>query len=291
MNLPIKNHKNILFLGIGGGYDIMGAIPLLSMFPNSTHFFANYNPTNKTFSKFPQEENSLEKRLAQWLGKDVYCLPKTGVKLARSHIKQIVEENSIDAMVLVDGGVDSLMHGDEEGAGTWLDDTVTMIAADFDDDIPKVLACLGFGTELEENVCHYHALHNISELIAANAFYGTYCLTKNDEAFTKYQEACEFVWKDSRKSHIHTKVISAVHGLFGDKNLYEGIDAQVGGIKCKNFTSVLMSLYWFFDLKTVVKLNKMTKVLQNTNTSTDVLMLYRQMIDHLPIKKRENIPY
>jgi len=314
LNLPnnileyVKRSKSILFLGVGGGYDIMGAVPLYINIENKKYTFANYNPGIKALEKFdvkdlPQESNHkahVEHKLAEWLAphelvQHVYAIPKGGVKSTAVHIDKIVKENDIDMMILVDGGVDSLMNGDEEGAGTWLDDTVTMLAASqAGRGMHVVLACLGFGAELEEGLCHYHVLKNMAPLLADEAFYGCCALIRDSWEFRQYVDACEYVWEDHRKSHIHTKVISAVNGMFGDTNQYDGVDAQViDGVKCKNFISPLMSIYWFFALDWVLLRNKMAKALANTNTSTDVLMLYRQMIDQLNAnkRKRETIPY
>jgi hypothetical protein len=313
MNLPhylrqiFNENKNILLLGIGGGYDIMGAIPFYMASDDNNFVFANYNAGAKTLSKFdtqdlPKEtsQSYVEYRLAQWLAPQgvsryVYAIPKTGVKTAASYIESIVRENDIQAMILVDGGVDSLMTGDEEGSGTWLDDTVMMAAAtQVDKRMPKVLACLGFGTELEEGLCHHHVLKNMADLLADEAFFGCCALLRDSWEFRQYVDACEFVWENQRKSHIHTKVISAVNGLFGAVNQYDGVDAQVlGGDKCKNFISPLMSIYWCFSPSCVLAKNKMAEILKDTNTSTDVLMLYRQMIDKLNVNKRkkEPIPY
>ena len=315
LNLPnnilemVKRSNNILFLGVGGGFDIMGSIPLyVNLDVAKKITFANYNPRLKAMEKFdtrdlPAESDHnahIEHKLAEWLaphelGQTVYGIPKGGVKSTAAYLKKIVKDHDIDMMILVDGGVDSLMNGDEEGAGTWLDDTVTMLAAsEAGYGMHKVLACLGFGTELEEGLCHHHVLKNMSSLLADEAFWGCCALIRDSWEFRQYRDACEYVWENYRKSHIHTKVISAVDGLFGDTNLYEGVDAQVlDGVKCKNYISPLMSLYWFFALDWVLLKNKMAKLLKDTNTSTDVMMLYRQNIDQLNTnkRKREAIPY
>ncbi len=308
MNLPERVRDalngNVLFVGIGGGYDIMGAVPLYMTFEDKCTF-ANYNGSKlKTLEKFttesqPLEDAYIESRLAQYLAphnlnQNVYAIPRGGVQSIKVNLDQIIQENDIDAIVAVDGGVDSLMTGDEEGAGTWLDDTAALTAVRLvDRRVPKVLACLGFGTELEEELCHHHVLQNMAELMSIEAFYGSCALLRDSFEFREYQEACEHVWEGRRKSHIHTKVISAVNGMFGDVNQYDGVDAQVvGGVKCKNFVSPLMSLYWFFELNAVVSRNKIAKAIEKTNTSTDVLMVYRQMIGQLVNKRpREVIPY
>lgn len=296
MAIPIVSllGDRVLFLGVGGGYDIMGSIPLFTDIPrwypdkndhkllNTRQYsFANYNP----ISKGPEEA------LGTLLNKKVHVIPKTGVKKMAENIMAIVEEDQIDTIILIDGGVDALMRGDEEGSGTWLEDTVTMTAASQIPNVKLILACMGFGTELEEGLCHHHVLRNMADLMADDAFYGCCALSKKTSGYKKYKEACEYVWSNARKSHIHTKVISSVEGKFGNENLYDGVDAQVGGEKCVNYISPLMGIYWFFDLQKVVAKNRIAKAISQTNTSTDVLMIYRQMIDQLGRRSREPIPY
>jgi hypothetical protein len=152
--------------------------------------------------------------------------------------------------------------------------------------------CIGFGSEMEEEVCHHLALENIAKLAEQNGFLGSCSLIKGPE-FTFYKQACEFGWHLARKSHIHTKVISAVEGKFEENNLYkEGIDALVGKAKVINYINPLMSIMWFFDLKKVVSNNLLAKDFGLTNTNVDVLIVFRQLIDKLTQikRKRKAIP-
>lgn len=302
MSLPIehilKTKQNILYLGVGGGYDILGAVPMVYL-ARKPCVLANYNARLKSLRCYPGEadpQTYVEDRIQRWVNDRLmmacpsYALPKCGVKAMTQHLQSIVDKHGIEAIILIDGGVDSLMTGDEEGSGTWLDDAVTMIAANEMPVSVKVLTCLGFGTETEEGLCHHHVLRNIAEITAANGFYGACTLPYQD----MYQEACEYVWENNRKSHIHTKVISALHGRFGTDNMYEGVDAQViGGEEQETYISPLMSLYWFFSLEKVVRRNRLLSRLKQTNTSTDVMMVHRQAIDILESQKkaRRDIPY
>lgn len=140
LNLPVNltHYDSILFLGIGGGFDVYGAIPLFthSSLKGKKVTFANVNlssqPANGAFETVPGGDTP-EGRLAEWLAKEghqckVYTLPKCGVKRMAAYLQVIKVENEIDFIMCVDGGVDSLMTGEEDGAGTIIEDSVTMSA-------------------------------------------------------------------------------------------------------------------------------------------------------------------
>lgn len=299
LNLPVNltHYNSILFLGIGGGFDVYGSIPIFthSSLKGKKVTFANLNssasPANGLQVAVPGG-NTPEGRLAEWLLKEghtdckVFTLPKCGVKTMKAYLEVIKAENEVDFIMCVDGGVDSLMTGDEEGAGTIIEDAITMSAVTELDDVVTCLMCVGFGAEMEEGVCHYSALENISRITEDGGFWGSCSLITGNPNYEAYKRACEHGWEGTRKSHIHTKVISAVEGKFGEENLYDGIDAQVGGVKVVNWTNPLMSIMWFFDLATVMASNKLDVAFSITNTYTDVLMVYRQMIDELAKTKR-----
>lgn len=294
--IDIEYYKSILFLGIGGGFDVYGSLPLWANITGKSTIFANVNLKNKKLREGVIGGDTSEDRLTTWLTENsydnkVYVLPKVGVIQMMSNLKYIIEKNEIDFIICIDGGVDSIMQGNEEGAGTIIEDTVTMKAV-HDLGIPTCLMCIGFGTETEEELCHHSALENIAHLTQQGGFLGSCSLTKGPE-FTLYKKACEFGWNQTRKSHIHTKVISAVEGHFGESNLYDGIDAQVAsGVKVINYINPLMPIMWFFDLKKVIANNYLAKPFGVTSTSTDVLIVYRQMIDQLAEikRKRQVIP-
>ena len=103
---------------------------------------------------------------------------------------KLLKEHDIDTIVLVDGGVDSLMRGDEEGCGTIFQDTISVGVVNLLDVPTKILACVGFGTETEEGVCHYRTLENIAGLTKNGGFLGACCLTANMAAFKYYEEIC-----------------------------------------------------------------------------------------------------
>jgi len=295
MNIPdcFSKARRILFAGVGGGFDIFTAIPLWVQLEDKEFVFSNYNGYVRKLTKPP--DSYPEKRLYDILQKNeyeipFYVLPKVGVKSYEAMYAEIVKENDIDTIIAVDGGVDSLMRGNEEGAGTILEDFANLIAID---KIPvdKFLVCSGFGSELEEDVCHHHVLENIALLCENGGFLGSCSLLKGTKEFEIYKEMCEWVWSEGRKSHIQTKVISAVEGVFGNNNLYEGVEANIlGNTEAKNYITPLTSMYWFFDLHKVMLQNVLYDALSKTATATDLLMVYRQSIDTVKKRARMGLP-
>lgn len=207
--------------------------------------------------------------LAQWFKREhnedvtIWMFDRTGPKMLKSLYQTLVNHLEIDTLILIDGGIDSLMRGDEAGAGTLLEDTITLSAIESLDIPTKILACLGFGAELE--VCHYNALDNMQRMVKEEAFYGACALVKQMPVYQQYEQACRYVWErpSHKKSHINMRVVSATNGEFGDHHIYNDYVPQ------PVFVSSLMSLYWFYDAQTVVKNSFLAKVIYDEMTIED----------------------
>lgn len=83
----------------------------------------------------------------------------------RAAYRALVEHLRADAVVLVDGGTDILMRGDEAGLGTPVEDMTSLAAVAGLPDIPvRLVACLGFGIDAYHGVNHVQVLENIAAL-------------------------------------------------------------------------------------------------------------------------------
>lgn len=321
LNLPIldqlANRQNILITGAGGGFDIFAGLPLyfaLRAQGKSVHL-ANYSftdfeiativsqpdvlvddlvigaraPIMKRFPYFPEGYLSQWFKDARGEDKTIWMLAKVGVAPLTKGYQALVEHLGIDALVLVDGGVDSIMCGDEVGAGTLVEDSISLAAADKLDIPVKILACVGFGTEVEEALCHYHALENMAALSQAGAFLGSCALIPQMEAFKHYESACRYVWEQPghAKSHISTRIIPAVHGHFGNHHMYPNDPFNTASI----FLSPLMSLYWFFDAAAVIRRNLIIDLLRPTMTTHEAMIRVASYRQQLKARPRRAIPY
>lgn len=318
LNLPILDQladsKNILIAGAGGGFDVFSGLPLyftLREMGKTVHL-ANYSFSEfSILSAISKPEVVLEGLLVGAHGPITYDMPyypegylsrwfaekhseditiwmfgRLGVVPLVQAYRELVKRLNIDAIVLVDGGVDSIMRGDEIGSGTLVEDSISLAAVDQLDVPVKLLACIGFGTEVEESVCHHNALENIAGLAQAGGFLGSCALTPQMPVFQQFESACRYVWEqpNHHKSHISTRIIPAVQGEFGNYHMYRDDHTNV-------FVSPLMSLYWFFDARTVIARNLLIPMIQATHTSTQAIMKCMELKSHLPLRPRQSIPY
>ncbi len=319
LNLPIfetlRDSQNILIAGAGGGFDVFAGLPAyfaLREAGKSVHL-ASYSFTPLEIAGAVGETEMViegllagargkirldfpyypEGYLAQWFLETrnetvtVWMFDRTGVLRLRQAYTALIERLKIDAIVLVDGGVDSLMRGDEYGAGTLLEDSISLAAVSGLDVPVKIMACLGFGTEVEEAVCHYNALANMAALVKAGAFLGGCALTPQMEVFQLYEAACRYVWEqpDHPKSHISTRIIPAVHGEFDNFHMYP--DDQWTEV----FISPLMSLYWFFDAHTVIDHSYLIPRISATESFNQAMKEAMRLKHAMTQRPRRAIPY
>src|SRR5262249_27869219 len=156
LNLPVLEQlsscKNLLIAGMGGGFDIFCGLPIyfeLRRLGKTVHL-GNYS-----FSFLSGIKDNLnlseglvginadldswlpyfpERFLSQWFrekrGEEVtiWAFQKTGVRPLLDSYLALVDHLGIDGVLLIDGGVDSLLHGDEAQTGTLIEDSISLCA-------------------------------------------------------------------------------------------------------------------------------------------------------------------
>lgn len=320
LNLPLstivklKESKNTLILGIGGGYDVFSGLPI---YHTLTKMGVNCHLANFTHSPWDNisvftdiismtntcvgvtgniksnSDNLPEMYLSSWFKeKKEMDVPVWTFKRDQTiseyseSLNVLCSHLDVDALVLVDGGVDSIMVGDEEGSGTMFEDTLTLAAVKNVDVPVKILACIGFGTEVEENLSHYLALENIANITKQGGFYGTCSLVNFMECYKDYESACmhSFNQPGHRKSHVQTRIIPAAEGEFGDYHMYP--DEKSSDV----FISPLMSIYWFFNADAAIYNNAVIPHIEGEQTFFDMVQKGVPMIKNHTLRERSNIP-
>jgi hypothetical protein len=297
----LENSSNVLIAGAGGGFDVFCGLPLyfwlkkagktvqlanlssgaLGFCDAETPVPALWNITSHTATKsnyFP------EMHLAAWLSERfgetcVYAIEPMGAKPVTTAYHYLAKRHSIDTIILIDGGTDSLMRGNEDGLGTPEGDMVSLVSAHSVPDLPrKYLVCLGFGIDAHHGVCHAHCLENIAALIADDGYLGAWSLLGEMEEFTLYRDACEYVFARLPKqpSIINSSIIAAVSGSFGNHHVTKRTEGS------ELFINPLMSLYWSFSLEKVVRRNLLMESIRETDTFADVSLAIEQFRDGLP---------
>jgi hypothetical protein len=295
LNLPVLDQlsscKSLLIAGIGSGFDVYCGLPVyfelrgrgqsvhlanVSFAPNIGGYQGGVrlSPTlvgvtakyRGTAVYFP------ELHLARWfqakLREDVpiWYLELNGVRSLLADYRLLARHLGLDGILLIDGGVDSLIRGDEEELATVLEDATSLAAVEALTTVPvRLLACLGFGAERE--VPHAQVFENIAALEAAAGFLGSCSLTAQMKCYQLYEDAVRFAHDQPNQdpSVINASVVSSVRGRFGDYHLTEKTRGS------RLWISPLMSVYWFFSLTEVVRRNLFLPALAGTTTYHDAL--------------------
>src|SRR5262245_55339512 len=207
----------ILLAGAGGGFDVFSGLPLyfgLRAAGKRVHLAnLSFSPLDAATGRRPAPA-ALEVTadsgvvnpyfpefyLCRWFRRQgeevsVYCFDRTGLRPLLEAYRAVVANLGVDAVVLVDGGTDSLMRGDAAGLGTPEEDIASIAAVDELDVAGKYLVCLGFGVDAFHGVCHAHALEAVAELTRQGAFLGVASLLREMPEVRRYAEATGAVFE------------------------------------------------------------------------------------------------
>ncbi len=261
--------QRILLAGAGGGFDVFCGLPL---YFHLRGLGKDVQLANLTFSnlygvggrqlapevmEITAESGGRdwyfpEKFLCRWLqakgiGASIQCFFRTGAKPLRAAYEAVCAAYGIDTILLVDGGTDSLMRGDEAGLGTPGEDIASISAASRTNVSHKLLACLGFGVDAYHGVVHAHFLENVAALSREGGYLGAFSLLREMEEARLYLDACDFVFRrmPDSPSIVNASICSAIRGEYGDFHATERTRGS------KLWINPLMPVYWGFELDAV----------------------------------------
>jgi len=295
----LENSQNILLAGAGGGFDIYAGIPLYLnlvkqgknvILGNFSFTFLKATTSEEEFPncyRIKDDDRDLsesyfpEKYLKEWLttqGHDttIYAFDRSGVISFRNTYNYLIDKYKIDTVLLIDGGTDSIMFGDEEGLGTPIEDVISMSAVYQTGVEKQYLLNLGFGVDHYHGVSHFRYLENVATLSREGAYLGSFHLIPQMPEAQQYREAVYYVnGKMSKKSIVSNSIISALEGQYGDYHKTEHTkNSQL-------WINPLMTIYWCFDLKTVVEKITYYDYIKNTDSVNEFvrgLQLYRKTL-------------
>lgn len=309
----LENKHNILIAGAGGGYDIYSGLPLYLALKeqgknvylaNLSFSFLHHKIAEEVYPKcflinaeMTQEfeiDYFPEKYLARWLKNQlkeevpIYAMPQTGV-IPLTNVYQYLQDTlNLEAIILIDGGTDSLMFGDEAGLGTPAEDSVSIASVHQLKNIDKYLLCLGFGIDHFHGVSHYSFLENVAKLTKKNAYLGCFSITNQNKEGKAFLDLVNYVnekmWKSP--SIVANSVASAIGGAFGDYHATHRTNNS------ELFINPLMNLYWVFLLDEVAKQNQFLPAIMQTNSFESlkfIIYTFREEIKS-KIKMRKDIP-
>lgn len=282
----LADSQTILLAGAGGGFDIFCGLPLyLNLRKQGKEvIIANFSftwlarttaqqvyPYCYEISAKDQDLSGRnyfpEKYLTSWLqiqGHEpkVYGFERTGVAPLRDCYKYLIKKHKVDTVLLIDGGTDSLMFGDEEGLGTPQEDICSMAAVYRTGIKKQFLVNLGFGVDHYHGVSHFRFLENIAELSQKGAYLGLFQLLGEMAEAKHYAEAVQFANKrmPGMESIVSNSIVSALEGEYGNHHR----TTRTHGSHL--WINPLMTIYWAFDLRKVIPQIKYYDHIKHTNT-------------------------
>ena len=298
----LNQAKRILIAGAGGGFDVFCGFPLYFALQaeGKAVYLANFSFTNlndfegewitPSMMKVTPETKGFkglyfpEWYLTQWLAENgesspaVYAFQRNGVLPLIDNYKKLCERLDIDTVVLVDGGTDSLMRGDEDGLGTPGEDLASITAVSAVAVPQKMLMCLGFGVDRYHGVSNDLTFNSIAELTQTDDFLGSTSLLQSMPEVQKYIDASEYVFASMPNdvSIVSSSIISAIKGLYGDHHTTKRTKGS------RLWINPLMPICWFFDLQGIVKRNLIVDHLYITE-------YYDQIIRTITLYRRQQI--
>jgi hypothetical protein len=179
---------------------------------------------------------------------------------------ELKKELDYQALVLVDGGTDSLMRGDEPSLGSPAEDVTSIAAASMLEGVETYLVNLGFGVDYHHGVCDSYVLEAVADLTKSGDFLGAFSLLPSMPEFQAFCEATDYTNErmPQRASIVASSILAAGRGEFGDYHHTERVKGQ------ELFINPLMAPYWCFRLKGVARRCLYLDYILNTHSRMDV---------------------
>jgi len=303
----LSQSKSVLLCGAGGGFDIFCGLPLFFALREAgiqvnlanlsfslgrgqvTGRRIGNHVTEVTASSYGDEYYFPEGYLCHWLSRkrmdmSIYCIPPMAVGGIYEAYIDLKAHIGFDTIVLIDGGIDSVLRGDESMIGTPVEDMSSLAAVVRMEDVSRMLICLGFGAETD--VCHAHALETVSHLIKSNAFLGASSLTSDMPEVKLFMEATEYVFLEMRgyESVICSSVIAALLGNYGDHHHTRRT------VSSKLWINPLMMFYWGFDPELVAREVLYMEDISRAESLEEVSKIIRQFRAEISVRSESLLP-
>ncbi|WP_410659297.1 DUF1152 domain-containing protein [Amycolatopsis sp. lyj-112] len=306
----LSSASNVLLAGAGGGFDVYAALPLafaLRAQGKRVHL------ANLAFSELSRldlddwvapdvaairpesvgnDDYFPERTLARWLHErglpaTVHAFPRTGVKPLEAAYRALVRHLEVDAVVLVDGGTDILMRGDEAGIGTPEEDMSSLAAVSAIEGISRLVVCLGFGIDAYHGVCHTHVLENLAALDRAGGYLGALSIPSASPEAHAYVDAVAHAQKATPMlpSIVNGQIAAALRGEYGN------VDFTSRTAGSELFVNPLMGVYFTVDLPALAASVGYLDRLRGTETMIEVAQAIEDHREGMTLRPREVFPH
>jgi hypothetical protein len=232
-----------------------------------------------------------EKWLAEWLARHgspapIYAFAKSGAKPLAAAYGEIIARHAIDRVLLVDGGTDSVLFGDEPGLGTVVEDALSIVAAHAAAGDRVTLAAIGFGVDHHHGVSHHSFLENAARLTREGGFLGAFALTRGTPETDAFLDLVDYAneRQPAHRSIVCNSIAGALRGEFGD---YHATNRTSGS---ELFINPLMAQYWIFAAAQIVADMTYAAELAATERIEDARRVIDLRREGLELRPRRNLP-
>ncbi|MGV9263729.1 DUF1152 domain-containing protein [Kitasatospora sp. NPDC003701] len=297
--------ERILIAGAGGGFDVYAGLPLalaLRAAGKEVHL------ANLSFSHLyglpaevwwepdvarirpdtaAPEGYFPERTLARWLHRHgmpdtVWAFPSVGVQPLRAAYRALTAHLAVDAVLLVDGGTDILMRGDEAGLGTPEEDMASLGAVAGLTEVPeRLVACLGFGIDAFHGVNHALVLENLAALERSGGYLGAFSIPRDSREGALYLDAVDHARSafPEHPSIVNGSVAAALRGEFGDVRF---TDRTKGS---PLFVNPLMTLYFGVTVEALAAEHRYLDLIEHTVLIRQISSVIEEFRDGLPAQR------
>jgi hypothetical protein len=183
--------------------------------------------------------------------------------------EQLVETHCVDAIVLVDGGSDSLMTGEEEGLGDPIEDAVSVATvASLKGLKARVLISVGLGTDRFNHVSDAASLRAIAELTRSGGFLGAVSLEPGGPGSRFYKTCLQHIYQQQGfRSVLACTIAASVEGCFGRDEVPAGLCDRVRPGQL--YLWPIMAMLWGFDIQVVSQRSRIASWIRECHTVDD----------------------
>jgi hypothetical protein len=306
----LRPARRVLIAGAGGGFDVYAGLPLafaLHAQGKEVHLanlaFSDLNRLDLDDWIAPDVARVRpgsagddgyfpERTLARWLETRrwppvVHAFPRVGAGPLRAAYEALVARLAVDAVVLVDGGTDILLRGDESGLGTPEEDMASLAAVAALEGVDRLVVSLGFGIDAFHGVCHAHVLENLAALDRDGGYLGALSIPSASPEAAAYLDAVAHANRATpdRPSIVQGQIAAALRGEFGDVH---GSSRTTGS---ELFVNPLMGVYFAADLVTLAAGVGYLGELAGTSTAVDVALVIEAHRDRAGRRPWRAIPH
>ncbi|KND33854.1 DUF1152 domain-containing protein [Streptomyces acidiscabies] len=298
----LRDARRVLIAGAGGGFDVYAGLPLAFALRAAGKEVHLANLSFADLYGLPSEvwiepdvaavrpdtpvrgDYFPERALARWLDgrglpSTVYAFARTGVAPLLDAYRALLDHlGGVDAIVLVDGGTDILMRGDEHGLGTPEEDMASLAAVAQLDVAERLVVCLGFGVDAYHGVNHALVLENLAALDREGGYLGAFSIPRESQEGAAYLDAVAHA-QEATASHpsiVQGSVAAAVRGEFGDVRFTE---RTKGG---ELFVNPLMAMYFCVDAAALARRHLYLDRLTETVLMRQISSRIEEFRDGLP---------